>query len=68
MQNHVKKESRTRHQILKISLTDAGAIAAGTLGLPSLVTAGEDTVRVGHITPRSGFLGTLGNYGVRGVN
>jgi branched-chain amino acid transport system substrate-binding protein len=68
MQNHVKKENLTRRQILKTSLTGAGAIAAGTLGLPSLVTAGEDTIRVGHITPRSGFLGTLGDYGFRGVN
>ena len=33
-----------------------------------IVKASDDTIRVGHITPRSGFLGTLGDYGFRGVN
>ncbi len=55
----------TRRQMIKMSV---GAVAAGSLGFPAIIKAASDTIRVGHITPRSGFLGTLGDYGFRGVN
>lgn len=58
----------SRRKFLKGGLGGATAIAAGSFGAPTIVGAADDTIRVGHITPRSGFLGTLGDYGFRGVN
>lgn len=58
----------TRRNVIKTGAIGVGAIAAGALGLPAIVRAASDTIRIGHITPRSGFLGTLGDYGFRGVN
>ena len=58
----------SRRNFLKGGLGGATAIAAGTFGAPTIVGAADDTIRVGHVTPRSGFLGTLGDYGFRGVN
>ena len=55
----------TRRQMIKMS---AGAVAAGSIGFPAIISAASDTIRVGHITPRSGFLGVFGDYGFRGVN
>ena len=58
----------TRRNVIKTGAIGVGAVAAGALGLPAIVRAASDTIRIGHITPRSGFLGTLGDYGFRGVN
>ncbi len=58
----------SRRKVIKSGLIGAGALTVGTLGLPAIVSGQEDTIRVGHLTPRSGFLGTLGDYGFRGVN
>jgi len=58
----------SRRTVIKSGLIGAGALTVGTLGLPAIISAQEDTIRVGHLTPRSGFLGTLGDYGFRGVN
>jgi branched-chain amino acid transport system substrate-binding protein len=55
----------TRRQMIKMS---AGAVAAASLGFPAIISAASDTIRIGHITPRSGFLGVFGDYGFRGVN
>ena len=58
----------SRRGFVKRGLGGITALATGTLAAPAIVRAAEDTIRVGHITPRSGFLGTLGDYGFRGVN
>jgi branched-chain amino acid transport system substrate-binding protein len=42
--------------------TGAAALA---LGFPAIVTAQAETLRVGHLTPRTGFLSELGNYGFK---
>jgi len=55
----------TRRQMIKMSV---GAVAAGSFGFPAIISAASDTIRVGHITPRSGFLGVFGDYGFRGVS
>jgi branched-chain amino acid transport system substrate-binding protein len=47
-----------RREFLKAG---AGA-AVGTLGFPAILRA-QDTIKVGHLTPRTGFLGQLGAYG-----
>lgn len=41
----------------------AGALTA--IGFPAILRAQSDTIRVGHLTPRTGFLGQLGDYGFR---
>lgn len=52
----------TRRTVLK----GAAAGAAGILALPSLLRA-ADAVRIGHLTPRTGFLGQIGEYGYKGA-
>ncbi len=50
-------------------LHGAGAAAAlGTMGFPAIVRSQADAVRLGHLTPLTGFLGPLGEYAVMGVN
>src|ERR1700750_2412740 len=46
------------------TLLRAGAAFAGTaaIGLPSISHALPDKIRIGHLTPLTGFLGNLGSY------
>ena len=44
-----------------------GAAILGALGCPAIGRAQVETLRVGHLTPRTGFLGTLGDYGFKGA-
>src|SRR5213592_5261333 len=46
----------------------ASATALGALGFPAIVRSQSDAIRFGHLTPRTGFLGPLGEYAVMGVN
>jgi branched-chain amino acid transport system substrate-binding protein len=57
--------NRVRRGVLK-----AGAAAAtlGALGFPAISRGQADSIRFGHLTPRTGFLGPLGEYAVMGVN
>jgi len=43
--------------------------AAGTLalGFPAIVRAQADKIKIGHLTPMTGFLGALGEYAVLGI-
>ena len=43
----------------------AGALTA--IGFPAIVRSQADAVRLGHLTPLTGFLGSLGEYAVMGV-
>ena len=56
--------SQQRRKILT-----AGAALAGVsaLGFPALVRSQSDKIVIGHLTPRTGFLGALGEYSVMGV-
>ncbi|MDF1790516.1 MAG: ABC transporter substrate-binding protein, partial [Thalassobaculaceae bacterium] len=54
----------TRRRALQIG---GGAIAGAGLGFPSIVTAQADAIRIGHLTPMTGFLGTLGEWAVLGI-
>jgi branched-chain amino acid transport system substrate-binding protein len=59
-----KKFSPARRAALKASL----ALASGAgLGFPPLLAAQSDAIRIGHLTPRTGFLGQIGEYGYRGA-
>ena len=56
--------SRTRRGVLK-----AGAAVAtlGALGFPAISRGQAEAIRIGHLTPLTGFLGPLGEYAVMGV-
>lgn len=54
----------TRRQLLQAG-SAVGALA--TLGFPALVQAQSDKIRIGHLTPLTGFLGPLGEYGTMGI-
>jgi branched-chain amino acid transport system substrate-binding protein len=51
------------------SALKAGAAMAGVsaLGLPALVAAQTEKIKIGHLTPLTGFLGALGDYAVQGI-
>lgn len=46
-----------------------GAMATAALGLgaPAILRAQSNSIRIGHLTPRTGFLGPMGEYAVMGV-
>ena len=54
----------TRRKILQAGAALAGASA---LGFPAIVRAQSDKIRIGHLTPLTGFLGALGEYAVQGI-
>ena len=60
------KQTISRRGLIKGSIGGFAGLSAGALGAPAIINASDDTNRVGHITQRSGFLGTLGDYGYRG--
>ena len=47
-------------------LTGAAGLAAG-VAMPAVVRGQADAIRIGHLTPLTGFLGPLGEYAVMGV-
>src|ERR1700757_2701018 len=51
------------------SVLKAGAALAGvsTLGFPAVVSGQSDKIRIGHLTPLTGFLGALGAYAQLGM-
>jgi branched-chain amino acid transport system substrate-binding protein len=54
----------SRRTLLRSSAALAGA---STIGLPSIVRAQTDKIRIGHLTPLTGFLGALGAYAQLGI-
>ncbi|MDQ8030460.1 MAG: ABC transporter substrate-binding protein [Bordetella sp.] len=43
------------------------AMASGLAALPHLSLAQQDRIRIGHLTPMTGFLGALGEYATQGI-
>ncbi len=56
--------SYNRRNILKASAAFAGASA---IGFPSIVRGQTDKIKIGHLTPLTGFLGALGAYAQLGI-
>jgi branched-chain amino acid transport system substrate-binding protein len=56
-------QSSGRRRILKAGAA-AGALA---LAMPAIVRAQADKIKIGHLTPLTGFLGALGEYSVMGI-
>ena len=56
------KDQFTRRALLK---TAGGLAVMSSVSAPSILRAqSSDVIRIGHLTPRTGFLGPLGEYGV----
>lgn len=56
----------TRRGLLKSA---AGAAAVGAVSMPAILRAQTaDVIRIGHLTPRTGFLGPLGEYAVMAID
>lgn len=47
--------------------TAAGGAALAGIGMPAISKAQAEAIRIGHLTPRTGFLGPLGEYAVQAV-
>jgi len=45
----------------------AGVAGALALGFPAIVKAQSGVIKIGHLTPLTGFLGALGEYAVMGI-
>jgi branched-chain amino acid transport system substrate-binding protein len=56
--------SHNRRTILKGAAATAGV---SVLGFPAVVRAQADKIKIGHLTPLTGFLGALGEYAVMGI-
>ena len=52
----------TRREVLK-----AGTAGALALGFPAIVKARSGAIKIGHLTPLTGFLGALGEWAVMGM-
>ena len=57
----------SRRGALKKAAALGAAAAAGPLAFPAIVRAQPDVIRFGHLTPRTGFLGQVGEYGFHGA-
>jgi len=57
-------ESSRRRSVLQAGAALAGA---GALGFPAIVRSQSDKIKLGHLTPLTGFLGALGEYAVMGM-
>src|SRR4051812_50091143 len=55
----------SRRTVIKGAL--AGA-ATGIAGFPFISYGQSDVIRIGHLTPRTGFLGPLGEFAVQAVD
>ena len=59
--------SATRRKLVTGSAALAGMASLTGLGFPAIVQAQSDKIKIGHLTPRTGFLGALGEYAVMAV-
>src|SRR5262252_5914608 len=56
--------SLSRRTLIKSA---AGSAVLAGVGMPAIMRAQADAIRIGHLTPLTGFLGPLGEYAVMGV-
>src|ERR1041384_1914019 len=49
------------------ALVQGAAGSALLLGMPAISRAPADAIKTGHLTPRTGFLGPLGDFAVQGI-
>lgn len=56
--------SYNRRTVLK---SGAALMGASTIGMPAIVHAQAEAIKIGHLTPLTGFLGALGAYAQLGI-
>jgi len=61
---HYDSGHPSRRRILQTGVALAGASA---LGAPALLRAQSGPIKIGHLTPMTGFLGALGEYATQGI-
>jgi branched-chain amino acid transport system substrate-binding protein len=54
----------SRRKVLKAG---AAAVGISALGFPAILRAQSNPIKIGHLTPLTGFLGALGEYAVMGI-
>src|SRR6476659_4620759 len=64
VQREGSMSKHNRRSVLKAGAAFAGASA---LGFPAIVSAQADKIKIGHLTPLTGFLGALGAYAQLGI-
>ena len=57
-------QALSRRRVLKAA---TGTAVLGMVGFPAITNAQVDTIKIGHLTPLTGFLGQLGVYGQNGA-
>ena len=57
----------SRRKLVTGSAALAGMAALGSLGFPAIVHSQSEKIKIGHLTPRTGFLGVLGEYSVMAI-
>ena len=57
----------TKSTLSRRTLIKSAAGSALVLGMPAISYAQADAIKIGHLTPRTGFLGPLGDYAVMGI-
>ena len=57
-----------RREILKRGAALGAAAVAAQFGFPAIVRAQADAIKFAHLTPRTGFLGQLGEYGFKAAS
>jgi branched-chain amino acid transport system substrate-binding protein len=69
MKQDRKEANSLQHSSGRRNVLKAGAaIATGTaLGIPMVTHAQSDRIKIGHLTPMTGFLGALGEYASMGI-
>jgi branched-chain amino acid transport system substrate-binding protein len=60
-ETRMTRSKLTRRTLLKGA---AGTAAVGVAGFPAISYGQADAIKIGHLTPRTGFLGTLGEFAV----
>lgn len=64
---HEQSVSLGRRKLVAGSAAIAGVATLGGLGFPAIVHGQSDKIRIGHLTPLTGFLGPLGEYAVMSI-
>ena len=60
----IRKLDLSRRALIKSA---AGTALVAGIGMPAISRAQSDVIKIGHLTPRTGFLGPLGEFAVMGI-